>query len=299
MSTLRKYTDWLFLKQWGLGFTKGNIKEIIRHRKNGFSFQWLPINDKNMSYADPFIFKANDGRVNVLFESVSSSDLDGTITLMVCDDSLNTVLEKTVLKNHAHLSYPFVFRENGKTWVFPENSLSGSLHCYEFDHVTRSFSDPKMIMDLPLIDPTILKYNGKYWLFCTMLGEQLNSELYIYYADSLTGPYTAHQKNPVKSGLNGTRPAGNFIEVDGHIYRPAQDCTHYYGESITINRITELSETAFSEVEHMRIHSNPRDEFNYGIHTINILDDIIIVDGQKRHFQPIQQLGRKLKNIFN
>ncbi|HEY6503881.1 MAG TPA: hypothetical protein VIZ28_07905, partial [Chitinophagaceae bacterium] len=128
---------------------------------------------------------------------------------------------------------------------------------------------------------------------------QLNSELYIYYADSLTGPYSAHKNNPVKSGLNGPRPAGNFIEVDGKIYRPAQNCANYYGESITINKITELSETAFSEEEHMHIHSNPNDEFNYGIHTINVVDDIIIVDGQKSYFQPVQQLGRKLKNIFN
>ena len=299
MSTLKKYSDWLFLKQWGLGFMKADIKEIIRARKNGFTFQWLPIADKNTSYADPFIFKTDDGHLNVLFESVTSFKLDGTISLMVCDGSFNTVTEKTVLNNHAHLSYPFIFRENGKTYVFPENSLSGSLHCYEFDNNTRSLLNKKMIMDLPLIDPTILKYKNKYWLFCTMLGEQLNSELYIYYADSLTGPYFAHKKNPVKSGLNGTRPAGNFIEVDGQIYRPSQNCANYYGESITINKITGLSETEFSEEEHMSIHSNPHDKFNDGIHTINILDDIIIVDGQKRHFQPIQQLGRKLKNIFN
>jgi hypothetical protein len=299
MSTLKKYSDWLFLKQWGLGFMKGDIREIIRKRKNGFSFQWLPVSDKNISYADPFIFKANDGKINVLFEKVTSFQLDGTISLMVCDESFKTVMEKTVLNNREHLSYPFVFRENGKTYVLPENSLGGSLYCYEFDNETRSFSKQKKILDLPLIDPTILKYNNKYWLFCTMLGEQLNSELYIFYADSLTGPYSAHAKNPVKSGLNGTRPAGNFIEVDGNIYRPSQNCSNYYGESITINKLTELSETAFSEEEHMLIHSNPRDEFNYGIHTINIVDDIIIVDGQKRHFQPVRQLGRKLKNIFN
>ncbi|HEY6503106.1 MAG TPA: hypothetical protein VIZ28_03945, partial [Chitinophagaceae bacterium] len=211
MSTLKKYSDWLFLKQWGIGFMKGDIQEIIRKRKNGFSFQWLQVSDKNTSYADPFIFKSNDGHVNVLYESVTSFELDGTISLMVCDESFRAITEKTILNNRKHLSYPFVFRENGKTYVFPENSLSGSLHCYEFDSDTRSLSNQKLIMDLPLIDPTILKYKNKYWLFCTMLGNQLNSELYIYYADSLTGPYSAHKNNPVKSGLNGTRPAGNFI----------------------------------------------------------------------------------------
>jgi hypothetical protein len=49
----------------------------------------------------------------------------------------------------------------------------------------------------------------------------------------------------------------------------------------------------------MIIGPNRNDEFNYGLHTINALDDIVIVDGQKGFFQPVQQLGRKLKNIFN
>ena len=298
MSILKKYSDKLYLKQWGLGFMKGDLKEIIRQRKNGFSFKWLPISDKNISYADPFIFKTSDGKVNVLFENVTSFELDGTISLMVCDESFNPVMEKTILNDRGHLSYPYVFRENGKTYVFPENAFSGSLFCYEFDSDAKTFVQQKKILDLPVIDSTILKFENRYWLFCTMLGNELNNELHIYYADSLMGPYTAHKNNPVKKGLNGTRPAGDFIEVDGHIYRPAQNCTNYYGESITINKITELSRTNFAEEEYMVIHPNPNDEYNYGIHTINTVDDIIIVDGQKKHFQPIQQVTRKLKKLF-
>ena len=299
MGIIKKYSDKLFLKQWGIGFMKGSIADIIRNKKTELSFEWMSLEDKTISHADPFIFKTDDGRINILFESVSSYNLNGKISLMVCNDLLDPVLEKVVLDTNAHLSYPYVYNENGKIYVFPESAFSGTLCCYEFDQVKRTFTNKKEIIKLPLLDSTILKYENRYWLFATMLGETFNSDLHIFYSDSLLGPYKAHEGNPVKKQLNGARPAGNFIEVDGNIYRPAQNCSNYYGESITINKIKSLTITQFEEEEYMIIEPNKTDEFNYGIHTINAVDDIIIVDGQKGYFEPVQQLSRKLKNIFN
>ena len=299
MSLIKKYSDKLYLKQWGIGFLKANITDIIRQKKSNLSFEWMSLEDKTVSHADPFVFKSDDGRVNILFESVSSSNLNGKISLMVCDDSLAPVMEKVVLDTNSHLSYPHVYRENETIYVFPESAFNGTLNCYEFDQVNRSFINKKEILKLPLLDSTILRHDNKYWLFATMLGEAMHRDLYIFYSDDLTGPYTAHPANPVRKNMNGSRPAGNFIEVDGEIYRPAQNCANYYGESITINKITKLTTTEFAEEEHMIIESNKEDEFNYGIHTINALDDLIIVDGQKGYFEPVQQLSRKLKNMFN
>ena len=299
MGLLKKYSDKLYLKQWGIGFLKGSMADIIRDKRTELSFEWMSLNNKNVSYADPFVFKTSDGRINILFENVSSYHLDGKISLMVCNDNFEPVLEKVVLDTNDHLSYPYVFQENGKTYVFPENAFGGSLNCYEFDTVKNSLVNKKEIIPLPLLDSTILKYQDKYWLFATLLGDTLNSDLHIFHADSLFGPYTPHKSNPVKRQLNGSRPAGNFIEVDGAIYRPTQNCGNYYGESITINKITTLTTEKFEEEEYMVIVPNKTDEFNYGIHTINAVDDIIIVDGQKGYFEPVQQLSRKLKNIFN
>jgi hypothetical protein len=299
MGLFKKYSDKLFLKQWGLGFMKGSIADIIRNKQTDLSFEWMPMDSPGISHADPFIFKTDDGRINILFESVSSYTLDGKISLMVCNNDLDPVWQEVVLDTKDHLSYPFVYRENGKIYVFPENSFSGALYGYEFDPAQRKFINKREIMNLPIIDPTILKFDNRYWLFATLFGDTFNSDLHIYYSDSLLGPYTPHAGNPVKKNLNGSRPAGNFIEVDGHIYRPAQNCTNYYGESITINKVTALSTGEFSEEEYMVIQPNRKDEFNYGIHTLNVVDDVIIVDGQKSYFQPVQQLTRKLKNTFN
>lgn len=299
MSFWKKYSDKLFLKQWSIGFTKDSIKDIIRQKKNDLSIQWLTPESNKFSYADPFLFQADDGQVQVLFESVSTVSLDGKITLMSIDGQCNPVSQKTLLETEAHLSYPFVFRENNKIYVFPENAFSGSLHCYEFDRQTNTLVNKVKVLDKPIVDATIVKYQGKYWLFGTMIGARRNSDLYIFYADSLTGPYTAHAANPVKKDLNSARPAGNIVEVDGVLYRPAQNCTSYYGESITINKITALDANRFSEEEYFTIKANSKDPFNYGIHTINACNDIIVVDGQKKYFQPFGQLFRKIKNTLS
>jgi hypothetical protein len=299
MGSLKKYTDKLYLKQWGLGYLKASLADIIREKKSKLSFEWLPLNDTSTSWADPFIFRGPDKKVNILFESVSTVKLDGNISLLTCDDDMNIESEKVILDNGQHLSYPFTYQENGKIYVIPENAFSGGLYAYELDYPSGRLHNKTEMLPFKVIDPTILKADNRYWMFCTMLGDTLNSDLHIFYADSLLGPYTAHSGNPVRSDLIGSRPAGNFIVVDGGIYRPAQNCVNYYGESITINKVNLLTTTRFEEEVYMTIEPNEADEFNYGIHTINAIDDLIIVDGQKVHFQPVRQLGRKIRKIFN
>lgn len=298
MSLLKRYADKLYLKQWSIGFAKHCIAEIIRQKKSNLSIEWLSPESNKFSYADPFIFRDKNNELQVLFESVSTVGLDGKITLMNIDEEGKPISQKTLLETEAHLSYPFVYSENDKIYVFPENAFSGSLFCYEFDADKKTLINKKEIIRQPVVDSTIVKHEGKYWLFSTMVGESRNSDLHIFYADSLTGPYSPHIGNPVKKNLHSSRPAGNIIEVDGELFRPAQNCTSFYGESITINKINKLTTSEFEETEHFVITANKNDKFNYGIHTINFCDNIIIVDGQKKYFQPIRQLLRKLKNVI-
>lgn len=300
MSIFKKYIDKLHLKQWSIGFAKMDLKEVIRKKLTHLPVEWVTPNNKMLSYADPFIFEDKAGNLQVLLESVSTISLDGKITLMTIDrNTLKPVFEKDLLQTDSHFSYPFIFRENGKIYVFPENAFEGKLCCYEYDEENRTFGNKRVVVDQPLVDSTIIKHEGRYWLFSTKIGEARNSELFIFHADSLLGPYTPHVKNPVKSDLRSSRPAGDFIHVDGSLYRPSQYCTSYYGEAITINKITRLDITQFEEEEYFTIRVNSSDAFSYGIHTINAVGNFIVVDGQKSYFEPVQQLTRKLKSFLS
>jgi hypothetical protein len=297
MGFLKKYSAKFFLKQWNIGLSFGDIKEIIRRKKNTLTFRWLPLPGWKKSYADPFIFKDRGGRINILYEDFSTDKLDGKIDLMICDEHLNCISSQTILKTDDHLSYPFVFQKKDKVYVFPENAYSGAVYCYELNQADKTLDDRRKIIDFPLIDPTIIEHNGKYWLFGTKLGASQEQDrlLFIYYADDLFGPYQPHASNPVKDNINGSRPAGSFIEVDGNIFRPVQNSKNYYGEYLSINKIIILNENEFAEEEYMKWYPDPKSKYNKGLHTINVAGNIIIVDGLTFYFQPFKQFMRWFK----
>jgi hypothetical protein len=295
MAFMKKYLSKLFFKQWSIGIAEYNIADIIRTKKTNLSFEWLKTANIKESFADPFVFIAENGETNIFAEQFTTGELNGKITLIGHNHHNGFSIPQTILQTESHFSYPHIYKENEKTYVLIENAFNSSLASYEYSEKRKELHTKMKICDLPLIDATILKKNGKYWLFGTLLGEGKFSQLHIYYADDFYGPYKAHTGNPVKNDLNGSRPAGSFIEVDGEIYRPAQNCSIYYGESITINKINRLSETEFEEEVYMKITANKNEEFNFGMHTINAAGKYVVVDGQKGHFQPLLQLFRAIK----
>jgi hypothetical protein len=287
-----KYFDKLFYKNWTIGICRADIKDIIAKKHFDPDITWLFSNSYSKYYADPFLIKSDDGKLKILHEEFPYDTDYGVLSLVTLDQNFKPKSYKTLLDTKSHISYPFYFIENKKTYIFPESGQSGKLSCYVYDPVNETMNFLKDIIDLPLRDSTILKKDNKYWIFGTTGTTATGYELYVFYAESLLGPYQPHRNNPVKLGLNGNRPAGNFIEVDGVVYRPTQNCQNFYGESITINKVTELNEKNISEQPYMDIVINKRNKNNTGIrsiHTINVVDNYIVVDGRQWTFSPFKQ----------
>lgn len=289
----------LYFKQWVIGLVHGDIKDIIRTRTFNQDINWLPVNSNDHFYGDPFLLKTEEGSLNILFEDFTFDDNYGNISGMTLDNAFKPVNQKILLDTKSHLSYPFIFEENNKIYVFPEAARSGSLSCYEYDPGQQTLNFVQEVINLPFYDSTILKHSEKYWIFGTIYENRIDYKLYVFYSDNLFGPYTPHPANPVKNGLDGTRSAGNFIEVDGIIYRPTQNCKKEYGESITINKINILNEVKFEEEPYMTIRINKKNRDIHGIHTIhtiNALDNLIAVDGMKWTFSLKNQWKNFLRN---
>jgi len=296
LTLLSKVFDKLYLKQWSIGIADISIEDVIRNKKIDSKFIWIPVNNKHQFFADPFILKTSAEEYQILFEELDYNKRYGNISLIMLNNRNEVISKKLLLDIKSHLSYPFFFLENGNIYLFPESSEAGKLACYKYDSKIKSLEFVKNIIDLPLLDSTILKYEGKYWLFATMRGRDSNSKLYLFFSDQLLGPYRPHPLNPVKNNIDGSRPAGNFIEVDGNIFRPTQGSGKYYGASIIINKIIELSEDSFKEEYYFKITPSQKEYYNFGIHTINYMDQKIVIDGLVRRFLPFTQIGRFLSN---
>ena len=290
--------------QWSIGFCNADICEVIKEKKSQLSFKWLPLANSSSSIADPFIFKDVYGKLNLLYEDFSMTDNTkyGKIILSNIDKNFSVTSSKKVLDIKSHSSYPFVISENGFSYVIPETSSVRKVSIFEYNIDKQSLTNEKVLInDLPLLDSTIFKFNNKYWLFATLAENGFDhSHLHIYYSESLLGNYQPHKNNPVKNNLDGSRPAGNIISIDGEMYRPAQNCSKHYGESISINKIIKLSENEFEEEFYFKLFPDKSSPFNAGVHTLNVIDDVIVIDGIKMLFKPWLKLKlflqKKIKN---
>jgi hypothetical protein len=294
-----KYFDKLFFKQWIIGICDGDIREIIRNKSFDPDIKWFYLDSLDNFVADPFFIKSKDENFKVIFEEYPFKDDYGKISLMTIDKDFREVNQKLILDTGSHLSYPFVYYEDNRIFIFPEAAKSGKLSCYEYDPVEESLKFVKDIIDLPLRDASFLKYGDKYWIF-GIISDESDYKMYLFHSDNLLGPYNEHKKNPVKCGLNGTRSAGNFIEVDGVIYRPAQNCINGYGESIIVNKLIELNEENVSEVPYFTITLNTKNRNNraiHSLHTINQNDNILVIDGEQWTFAPWTQLKKYARDF--
>jgi hypothetical protein len=94
-------------------------------------------------------------------------------------------------------------------------------------------------------DPTMLRYEGTYWLFAAVAvpGGSDWDELHVFFADELDGPWQPHPLNPVVADVRCARPAGRLFWDSGALIRPAQDCSVGYGRAIALQRVDVLTKT--------------------------------------------------------
>ncbi len=283
-------------QQWNIGISNYSIDDLFRNKKIDSPFTWMDINSNFRFFADPFIFKSPEGNINLIYEDFDYSNNYGKICLSTFTSQFKYLSSTELLDTKSHCSYPYIHIDNDRVRVIPESGKNGNVCCYDYDFNTNTLVNKiNIINSQPLLDSTVLYYNNKYWLFATKIGKCSNSQLLIFYSDNFEGPYTPHVKNPFKNNLDGTRPAGHFIKYEGGIYRPTQNSSERYGKSISFNKICRLDEYDFIEELYFKINPPLNSSFCKGIHTINFLDDYLVVDGLKIVFSPLQ----KCKLYFN
>jgi hypothetical protein len=279
-----------------IGFIENDIPYVINHPSEQWNISWLKHPYKDRFFADPFILQSNNETIEVLVEEFFYNSWKGVITLLIIDRKTYTLLErKCILDLPTHLSFPFIFRENGEVYIIPENAQSGKLTLYKY-HADGMYLDfVKVILDVPAVDAVILKEDKAYYLFCTVKGSCTNSDLHAYYSDSLLGAFKPFKKNPVKSDLMSSRLAGDFLRYEGDIYRISQQCSPSYGCGLVFSKINELSPDNFEETA-IRV-AYPVSPYSRGLHTYNTYKGVTVIDGFTTLFSPLillKILKRKL-----
>jgi len=232
---------------------------------------------KDRFWADPFAIKSGENYY-VFIEEYPYQTAKGHISVIELDRKGVVSGPRKVLERDYHLSYPFVFMWNGEYYMVPESAANKTVELYRAKTFPFVWELEKVLMtEVRAKDATLAEIDGTWWMFVSISEQSIPDELYLFSALSPLGPWTPHKRNPVKSDVRGSRPAGALFEWNGEVYRPAQDSSGRYGYAISINRVTQLDHEGFREEQVSSILPNWSKEL-LATHTISIAGDLTVVD---------------------
>jgi hypothetical protein len=237
---------------------------------------------KGWYWADPFPIQV-EGRNYIFFEELPLGAKKAHISVVEVDRDGRASKPVKVLERDYHLSYPFLVEEGGQLYMIPETGENHTVEIYRCENFPYQWKFERVLVDgLFCVDATLHKEGDRWWMFANAAssGEEINDELHLFSAEKLLGEWKPHRKNPVKSDVRSSRPAGRLFWDGNRLFRPGQICTPLYGSGIALHRVTRLNHDEYSEVEESRIV--PRDARTLGIHTLNRAGDLTVTDAFER-----------------
>ncbi len=264
--------------------------DAMRHPASGWTD--LP-DDGHHFYADPFPIEV-DGRTYLFVEDFDHRVGRGVISVVEFDEHGPVGTPVRALTHDVHLSYPFVLEDAGELWMIPETSAAGTVELYRATDFPHHWTlDSVLLRDLDASDVTPFRHDGRWWLSATVRrGGSCSDALHLWYADSLRGPWTPHQHNPVVLDIASARPAGRVVDSRGRLLRPAQDGTAGYGSALTLTEIVRLDPEAYEQRSIGRLTAG--DQWpGRRLHTLNRAGRLEVIDGSARSPRlPIPRMGR-------
>ncbi|HKQ58605.1 MAG TPA: hypothetical protein VJY35_12120 [Candidatus Eisenbacteria bacterium] len=228
--------------------------EAALHRAD---FRELP-QPPDWFHADPFVYE-HEGESFLFVEAFPYATGRGVISVSRIHSDGAFSPPRIVLERPYHLSYPNVFRRRGEIFMIPETSENRTIELYRCERFPDRWAlDTVLMENIEAADATIVESAGRLWMFVTIAsrGIWLDTELHVFHAEDVRGPWRAHPLNPVVSDVRRARPAGIIWEEKGQLIRPGQDCSPGHARATSFQRITMLTPEDYAEVPFTRLDAN-------------------------------------------
>ncbi|MGZ3298812.1 MAG: glucosamine inositolphosphorylceramide transferase family protein [Asticcacaulis sp.] len=273
---------------WQVGIVHRPPAAVASEGVAGAGITWLPEPGSFRFNADPFGLW-QDGHFHVLVEAYDYRTKRGEIHYYSYDRDWTLTARGVALKKPFHLSYPFLIREGDDIYMLPEAHRGGKLTLYRAVDFPARWAPAGDLLDLPAIDATVFQHDGLWWMTYALPGEDNRAmrELHAAYARRLTGPWTPHSANPLRTGLEASRPGGAPVEAGGALYLPMQDCTTGYGVALNLLRIGELTPQRWrADIAGRLGPEGVHPDFGDGLHTLSGDGEVSLIDVKRLDASP-------------
>jgi hypothetical protein len=210
-------------------------------------FSWIE-SPPGHFYADPFLVE-HDARTWLFVEDFDyRTDRGGIACAEVHTDGSVSPMRPVLAPPH-HLSFPFVFQQDGVHYMIPEAHASGRTELWRAEEFPYRWVLDHVLLDKPGID-TVLHVgedNTHYWLTSFLPAAGAHPVLFLFYSDGLRIPWRLHPSSPLTMDARYSRNGGALIQQNGALVRTSQDPTLWYGRQMHFHRIDRLDRRNYSE----------------------------------------------------
>ena len=268
---LRNHYQRLTRTSWHLGFVNRGLQGVFHD--DPLDVSWVKCPYKDRWFADPFILDVTDEKILVLAEEVRYKNPKGRIVKLTIDrESLAIEKRETLLETETHLSFPNIYRHEGRVFISPENAQEGKQHLYEYDLGSGELRFVQTICEDCVWDATITDvFGGNLLMFASHKNDY---SLDIYEWNDEVKRFVSMRSIPSKE--RNSRMGGAIFSFDGKYYAPFQNCSRTYGGNLDIKTIQfENDEFSFSTVKKL---FSPHPKYKEGLHTLNEYKGFVIID---------------------
>jgi hypothetical protein len=239
--------------------------------------RWLPAQPPLQYIADPFPYR-HGGHDWLLVELYGHRrGVHGVIARVAVDAVASAATTTPAIVRSHHVSYPSVFSDGTRTLCTPEMTQEDGCVVYRLGDDGAWTPAYHILRGRRMVDPTVFRFNGRWWLFATEPPPLHTTTLNVFHAAAVEGPWVAHAANPVKRDVASARPGGRPFVVNGRLYRPAQDSTGTYGGALHVMEVLTLTPDDFDERVALRLEPDPSWPYPDGLHHL-------VIDGTRVYF---------------
>lgn len=287
-----------------MGILHAPIADVIgQKRMDSIAITWLPEQPPFCFIADPFGLW-RDGFLYIFCEAFDYRTKRGLIRYYRYGPDLQLLDHGDALRGSHHLSYPYLIQDGAETYMLPEAHRSSKLTLYRAQQFPRDWEAVCDLLPAPVVDPSVVFWAGQWWMFHSLAGPggREMRELHIAVANRLTGPWSGHAGNPVRTAIESARPGGTPFVVNGKLHLPTQNCDGGYGRSISLLEIEALSETRFATRPAGALAASDLKIAGEGLHTLSECGPVTLFDVKRVDRSPRRALiniQRRLLRLWN
>lgn len=292
MSVFEKFT----IRTYNIGIIRKGIDNVMLNGVQKGDITWLQHSYHDRFFADPFLINSDDDFYYIICEEFFFFEEKGKITLLtVSKHTFSLISRRVIIEEPYHLSFPYCKFKG--TYIIPEASESGKSYKYIINPSTYEVIQKEEILDDGVIDAVIFRQDNLDYLYATKHPNPLSQTL-VYKGDGF-GHFMLPGKVVVENDIEHARAAGDIFKWKGNIYRAVQDCKGRYGRQTKIMKVVSWGES-YEADDVITVNSFENPPYDETMHTFNVYDGVIIVDGSKDFIRfPMKLFYKKAKFLFS